>query len=122
MEAFKLPKATDEQKQARAAAVEEATKQATLVPLEVLEGVPRALELALAVAERGNNSSASDAGVAGWALRTAAEGAWLNVRINLAGIQDAVFKGRVGEQGRASLERARELAGRVERAADVAIG
>jgi glutamate formiminotransferase/formiminotetrahydrofolate cyclodeaminase len=122
MAAFKLPKGTPEQKQARDAAVLEATKRATLVPLDVLKMVPDALAAALAVAQRGNKNSASDAGVAAGALRTAAEGAWLNVRINLAGISDEDFKRRVRAEGLSALEAARKAADEVERVVDQAIG
>ena len=122
MDAFKMPKSTPEQKEARLSAIQEGTKQATLVPLEVLRMVPRALELALAVAERGNKNSASDAGVAALALRTAAEGAWLNVRINLAGITDTGFTTEVRAEGLSILSKARAAADQVDQAVDKAIG
>ena len=122
MEAFKMPKATDEQKATRTAAIQDGTKQATLVPLEVLKMVPRTLALAQVVAERGNKNSASDAGVAALSLRTAAEGAWLNVRINLAGITDEAFKNQVREEGRAILAKVRDAADGVDRVVDQQIG
>jgi glutamate formiminotransferase/formiminotetrahydrofolate cyclodeaminase len=92
MDAMRLPKKTDEDKAARAAAIEEATKGATIVPLEVLRRTLGAAELARTVVEKGNRNSISDAGVAALAARTAAEGAYLNVLINLSGIEDASFK------------------------------
>ncbi len=92
MAAMRLSKKTDEDKAQRAAAIEEATKQATLVPLGVLERALEAAKLARRVVERGNVNSISDAGVAALAARTAAEGAYLNVRINLPGIEDESFK------------------------------
>lgn len=92
MDAMRLPKKTDEDKAKRTAAIEEATKQATLVPLGVLERTIEAANLARRVAEKGNVNSTSDAGVAALAARTAAEGAFLNVRINLPGIEDESFK------------------------------
>jgi glutamate formiminotransferase / formiminotetrahydrofolate cyclodeaminase len=122
MDAFKMPKSTPEQKDARTAAIQEGTKQATLVPLEVLRMVPKGLAFALAVAERGNKNSASDAGVAGLSLRTAAEGAWLNVRINLAGITDEGFKTEVRNEGLAVLAKARAAADQVDSVVDKAIG
>jgi glutamate formiminotransferase/formiminotetrahydrofolate cyclodeaminase len=122
MDGFKLPKSTPEQKEARTAAIQEGTKQATLVPLEVLTMVPQALAFALAVAERGNKNSASDAGVAALSLRTAAQGAWLNVRINLASITDEGFKTEVRDQGLALLAKARAAADQVDLAVDKAIG
>jgi glutamate formiminotransferase/formiminotetrahydrofolate cyclodeaminase len=92
MDAMRMPKKTDEDQAARAAAIEEATKEATLVPLEVLRRSLEAAKLARTVVEKGNRNSISDAGVAALAARTAAEGAYLNVRINLPGIEDASFR------------------------------
>jgi len=92
MDAMRMPKKTDEDQAARAAAIEEATKEATLVPLEVLRRSLEAAKLARRVVEKGNRNSISDAGVAALAARTAAEGAYLNVRINLPGIEDASFR------------------------------
>ena len=92
MDAMRLPKKTDEDKAARLAAIEKATKEATLVPLEVLRRTLEAAKLARVVVEKGNENSISDAGVAALAARTAAEGAYLNVRINLPGIEDESFK------------------------------
>lgn len=93
MEAFALPKDTDPQKALRAAAIREATKEATLVPLEVMKHCIDALALAQVVAARGNANSVSDAGVSAIMLHAALEGAALNVRINLNGLDDADFVG-----------------------------
>jgi glutamate formiminotransferase/formiminotetrahydrofolate cyclodeaminase len=91
MDAMRLPKKTDEDKAARTAAIEAATKEATLVPLGVLNRTREAAELARAVAESGNRNSVSDAGVAALNARAAAVGAYLNVKINLPGIEDEEF-------------------------------
>ncbi len=91
MEAFRLPKKSDEEKAARQAAVEEATRGATLVPLEVLRRCREALQLAAEAVEKGNKNSISDAGVGALCGRTAAEGAFFNVCINLGGLQDQDF-------------------------------
>jgi glutamate formiminotransferase/formiminotetrahydrofolate cyclodeaminase len=91
MDAFKMPKKTDEQKQAKQSAIEEATKQATLVPLMVLENCVEALKLAKEVAKDGNKNSISDAGVAGLTAQAGAEGAYYNVVINLPDIKDKEF-------------------------------
>ena len=122
MACFRMPKSTPEQTQARNAALEDATKQATMVPFEVLRAVPQALSLALVVAQKGNKNSASDAGVAGASLRTAAEGAWLNVRINLGGIQDKEFVKNLRVEGESILARSHELADQVRHAVDASIG
>ncbi len=92
MAAARLPRKTDEDKAARQAAMEEANKQATLVPLNVLRRTWEAAGLARRIAEKGNKNSVSDAGVAALAARTAAEAAYLNVAINLPGIEDEKFK------------------------------
>lgn len=91
MDAFRLPKKTDEEKAARQAAVEEATKGATQVPLEVLRRSVDAVRLAAEAVEKGNKNSISDAGVGALCARTAAEGAFFNVCINLGGLQDKAF-------------------------------
>ncbi len=92
MAAMRLPRKTDEEKAARAAAMEEAGKQATLVPLNVLRRTMKAAEVARRIAAIGNRNSVSDAGVAALAARTAAEAAYLNVAINLPGLGDEKFK------------------------------
>lgn len=93
MEAFDLPKETDPQKALRAAAIREATKEATLVPLEVMKHCIDALALAQQVAASGNANSVSDAGVSAIMLHAAVEGAGLNVKINLRGLNDSEFVG-----------------------------
>jgi formiminotetrahydrofolate cyclodeaminase len=93
MEAYSLPKETDPQKALRAAAVKEATKEATLVPLEVMKHCIDGLALAQQVAAKGNANSISDAGVSAFMLNAALEGAALNVRINLNALNDPDFVG-----------------------------
>ena len=95
MEAFRLPKGTEEQAREKEAAVEEATKGATLVPFDVLKKSVELLRLAKITAEKGNKNSISDAGVAGAVASAAAEGAYFNIRINLQGIKDAKFKTKI---------------------------
>jgi formiminotetrahydrofolate cyclodeaminase len=93
MEAFGLPKDSDPQKALRSVAITEATKEATLVPLEVMKHCIDALALAQTVASKGNTNSISDAGVSALMLHAALEGAALNVRINLNGLNDPEFVG-----------------------------
>jgi glutamate formiminotransferase / formiminotetrahydrofolate cyclodeaminase len=94
MEAYRLPKGTDEQNRERDRAVEAASVEATLVPLGVLRASVELLGLAETVAREGNRNSVSDAGVAGLTARAAGEGAYYNVRINLPSIKDEAFKAR----------------------------
>jgi methenyltetrahydrofolate cyclohydrolase len=82
MEAFKLPKETEDQKIVRADKIEEATFAAAVVPSEVIETARKVLPYIQKVAEKGNQNSVSDAGVSLSLLSAAAEGAYLNVVIN----------------------------------------
>lgn len=88
MSAFGLPKGTDEEKAARAAAIEEATLHATKVPLRTMKASLKAFEIARAMASGGNPNSVSDAGVGALAAQSAVLGAELNVKINAAGLKD----------------------------------
>ncbi len=88
MAVFAMPKSTDEEKLARAEALESATLYATEVPLRTMQSAYSAFPLAEAMASDGNPNSVSDAGVGALALRTAVMGAALNVKINAAGLKD----------------------------------
>lgn len=92
MAAYRLPKATDEEKASRTHAIQDALRGATVVPLDTLRAVVQAIEHGRAVAEHGNRSAASDVGVAIGLLKAAADGAAANVRINLASLKDEGFK------------------------------
>ena len=91
MSAMKMTKKTEEQIKLRNAAIENSSKKATQVPLNVLENCVQALELAKTVALTGNKNSISDAGVAGLTAQAGAKGAYYNVLINLPGIKDKKF-------------------------------
>jgi glutamate formiminotransferase/formiminotetrahydrofolate cyclodeaminase len=116
--AMRLPKKTPEETAIRAAAVEKANQGAAKVPLEVVERSVRALELALVVARDGNPSSVSDAGVAGACALAAAEGASLNVRINVPNLSDLEVAGNLLAEQERLLDRARELAAEVRDTVD----
>jgi formiminotetrahydrofolate cyclodeaminase len=98
MEAYRLPKSTDDEKAARTRAIQSALQGATTVPLDTLRACADALAQAPAVAENGNRSAASDAGVAIGLLRAAALGAQANVQTNLDGIKDESFKTTTGAE------------------------
>jgi len=98
MEALSLPKDTEPQKALRSAAITEATKEATLVPLEVMKHCIDALALAQEVASKGNVNSVSDAAVSALMLHAACESAAVNVRINLNALNDPEFVGWKGEE------------------------
>ncbi|MDO4695417.1 cyclodeaminase/cyclohydrolase family protein [Porphyromonas sp.] len=90
-DAFKLPKETDDEKAKRSDAIQEATKHAAQVPMEVAKKTFSLLPLIEAVVERGNQNAITDGCVAMMCARTAVLGALLNVRINLGSIKDEAF-------------------------------
>jgi glutamate formiminotransferase/formiminotetrahydrofolate cyclodeaminase len=92
MNAFGLPKESVEEKAARIAAIEQATKYAAEIPLKVMEAASKSYPLLAEMAEKGNPASVSDVGVGALATRACIEGAALNVRINLAQLKDEKFK------------------------------
>jgi len=95
MDAFGLPKGSDEEKKTRAAAIEEATKRAAEVPLKVMETAAKSYELLSEMAKNGNPASVSDVGVGALATRACIGGAAMNVRINLAQLKDKKFRSRL---------------------------
>lgn len=88
---FKLPKATDEEKAARSAAIQAATRQAALIPLEVARKALDMMSIIADVARLGNRNAVTDACVAMMSARSAVLGALLNVRINLGSLRDEEF-------------------------------
>jgi glutamate formiminotransferase/formiminotetrahydrofolate cyclodeaminase len=109
--AIRMPRRTDEDRAIREKAMAVANRGATIVPLEVLENSVTALELALVAARDGNPNSVTDAGVAGACAVAAAEGASLNVRINLDGLDGDTAE--IIARHDAALQQARELGQRV---------
>lgn len=99
MDAFSLPKKSEEEKRLREIAVQEATKNATLVPLKVMEIAFSGFELISEMVEKGNPNSVSDAGVGALALRSCIRGAFLNVKTNASGIHDKGFVNSVIARG-----------------------
>ena len=91
MQAFKLPKNTEEEKNIRARAVQEGLKEATRVPLRVAEDAFKIIELAGKVVEKGNRNAVTDGAVAAMMARTAVLSALYNVKTNLNQIKDRSF-------------------------------
>ena len=100
MDAFALSKESTEEKAARVAAIEQATKYATEVPLKVMETASKSYELLAEMADKGNPASVSDVGVGAIATRACIAGAALNVRINLAQLKDEKFRTALFEKMR----------------------
>jgi glutamate formiminotransferase/formiminotetrahydrofolate cyclodeaminase len=91
LEAYALPKKTGEDIEKRKSAVQEATKEAAMVPLIVMEAAFPGFALIREMVVKGNPNSVTDAGVGALALRACIRGAWMNVRINTSGIDDEQF-------------------------------
>lgn len=91
MAAYKLPKASDDEKAARSRAIQAALRGATETPLATVRVCVDVLDHGGAVAVHGNRSAASDAGVAIGLLKAAADGAAANVRINLDSLKDDTY-------------------------------
>src|SRR5262245_58650236 len=96
--AYKLPRATPEEQQARKAAIQRALRAATDVPLVVMRLSAQALEQAAVVAANGLPAAASDVGVARALLAAGATGARLNVEINLGSVTDAGYVDAVRQE------------------------
>jgi len=98
MSAYRLPKATDDEKVARSAAIQKGLQGATVVPLQTLRACAAAMAHAGTVASCGNRSTVSDVGVAIGLLEAAAAGAEANVKINLGSVRDAEFTRSAGDE------------------------
>ena len=92
MEAFSLPKSSEQEVKTRSEAIQNATKYATEVPLKTMILAYSSFPIIKAMAEIGNPNSISDAGVGALCARSAVIGAYMNVRINAAELKDEVFK------------------------------
>lgn len=109
--AFAMPKATDEEKAARSAAIQRGLEGCTATPFEMMALAAETIELTESLLGRFNTASASDLGVGALSLRSAVQGAWLNVLINIGSLKDK----ELAESYRA---RGEELVGKVVAAAD----
>ncbi|MEN8249567.1 MAG: cyclodeaminase/cyclohydrolase family protein, partial [Bacteroidota bacterium] len=106
MDAFGLPKGSDEEAAARQQAIQNATKYATEVPFKVLDISYKSMEVMKAMAEFGNPNSVTDAGVGALCARTAVRGALLNVKINAAGLDDKKFASEIVMKGETIADKA----------------
>ena len=101
---FAMPKETEEEKQARSAAMQEALKLCTVTPLEMMQLALEGIKLIESVNGKLNASAASDLGCAVLSLKSALQGAWLNVLINIGGIRDEEFVNATRDKGQKLLE------------------
>ena len=113
--AYKLPKQTAEEKAIRQEAIEQSLKKATQTPFDMMKTTLECLQVVASAVGKTNGSAASDLGVAAHSLRAAAEGAWLNVLINLGGIKDEAFVAQYKDAGGKLLAEVDKLASTVSR-------
>lgn len=109
MDAFGLPKGTDEEKKERSLAIQEATKYAIEIPFRVMEVAYESMQVIKEMAAIGNPNSASDAGVGAFCACLAVKGAFLNVRINASGLKDKKFVDSVISKGLSIVEKTKKL-------------
>lgn len=109
MDAFSLPKKSEEEKAVRQKAVQEATRFATEVPFKTMKLCYESMFVAKAMAEIGNPNSVTDAGVGALAARSGVIGAFLNVKINAAGLEDKEFAAQIIKEGEEIVEKAKKL-------------
>ncbi len=115
MDALRLPKKTDEEKTVRELAVQEATKNAILVPFNTLRIAKDAVILADKISKIGNKNALSDAGVAAITANAAAKSAFLNIKINMGSIKDEDFRSKVMEEASQILDEVNKMALAVEK-------
>jgi len=109
MDAFSLPKGSDEEKTARNDAIQAATKYATEVPFKVVEIAFQTMEVMKAMADIGNPNSVTDAGVGALCARAAVRGALLNIKINAGGLDDKEYATNIISAGNDIAAKAEEL-------------
>ena len=109
MDAYRLPKETNEQKSKRDQAIQEATKLAINTPFKVMEVAYNSMQVMKAMAEIGNPNSVTDAAVGALCARTAVRGAFLNVQINCGDCTDKDFVSKLIQQGEKLIKKAADL-------------
>jgi glutamate formiminotransferase / formiminotetrahydrofolate cyclodeaminase len=115
IEAFKLPKESEEQKAARSSAVQGATRFATEVPLKTMRAARAVLGSAVILAEIGNPNTRSDAAVGGQLAFAALKGAQYNVLINLPGLKDTGFAAACRDEASQLAQEGQELVSKIDR-------
>ena len=111
--AFGMPKATDEEKAARSAAIQKGLEGCTRTPFEMMELAAETLELTAELLGKTNDSAASDLGVSARSMRAAIQGAWLNVLINIGSLKNKELAEDYRKKGEALLAKALPLADQI---------
>ncbi|MCC6251694.1 MAG: glutamate formimidoyltransferase [Bacteroidia bacterium] len=109
MQAFTLPKETDNEKKIRSEAIQEATKYAILSPYNMMKVAFESLDLMKAMVEKGNPNSVTDGAVGALCVRTAIGGALLNVKINATSYKDKAFVNQLIAEGEKMYEEAQQI-------------
>ncbi len=109
IEGFRMPKSTEEEKQLRKEAIEEATKYATEIPFQVMQTACDSMEVMQEMLKNGLPSSLSDAGVGVLCAKTAVTGAYFNVRINAKDIKDRAFADEIIAKAQAIYAKAQDI-------------
>lgn len=122
MNAFGLPKGTDEEKAIRRQAIEEATKYATEIPFKTVQRSFDVFALCEAMVETGNPNSVTDAGVGALCAKAAVTGAYFNVRINAATLQDKDFAADIVKKAYEYVEKAAALEAKIVKRVEEIIG
>jgi len=111
--AFAMPKATDEEKTARSTAIQKGLEGCTATPFEMMELAAETIALTESLLGRFNTASASDLGVGALTLRTAVQGAWLNVLINIGSLKNKELAEDYRAKGQALVDQVVAAADRV---------
>jgi len=109
MDAFRLPKGTEEEIAARKKAISDATKYAIEIPFKVMETAYNSMEVNKAMAEFGNPNSVTDAGVGALCARTAVMGAFMNVKINCKDLDDKAYVDDIISRGQEIQDKAQAM-------------
>ncbi len=109
MEAFQLPKGSEEELNIRKVAIEEATKNAILIPFNTMKLCYASMEVMQKMVEIGNPNSITDAGVGAISARGGVLGAWLNVKINAKDLEDRMFVDEILTTGQEIVDKTQEL-------------
>lgn len=114
--AFRMPKSNEQEKAERAEAIETATRFAIEVPYQILKTSMDIFPLAMDMVERGNPNSVTDAGVGALCARTAAQGAFMNMKVNAADLKDQDWAKQVLEEAVELLNQADEWEEKIRKA------
>ncbi|MDZ7614841.1 MAG: cyclodeaminase/cyclohydrolase family protein [Flavobacteriaceae bacterium] len=121
IEGFRLPKGSREEIEIRKKAIEEATKYASEIPLNIMETAYDSMEIMKKMVETGLQSSLSDAAVGALCAKTAVTGAYLNVRINVKDIKDQEFAGKILSKAKGIAEASEKMEQEIMRLVDAKI-